>query len=152
MKVAQWCHVQRINIWFSSNYTETFSTIDQSESGVSDCRVIIMLNDLLLMQLNRDYSEMMFSKRQHCNTCLYFPCSYFVDASSRACRECDHTCEECSESSSFCLRCREGYFLLRKPGQCLRTCPSNYFPHTLLDRECQRCHPTCKTCKGKTCK
>lgn len=75
------------------------------------------------------------------------PPSHFVDASSRACRECDHTCEECSGSSRFCLRCRDGYFLLRNSGQCLRTCPSNYFPHT-LDRDCQRCHPTCKTCKG----
>uniref|UniRef100_A0A673M7X5 Proprotein convertase subtilisin/kexin type 5-like n=1 Tax=Sinocyclocheilus rhinocerous TaxID=307959 RepID=A0A673M7X5_9TELE len=85
----------------------------------------------------------------HCNTCLYFPCSYFVDASSGAYQECDHTCEECSGSSRFCLSCRDGYFLLRKSGQCLRTCPSNYFPHT-LDRDCQRCHPTCKTCKGQT--
>ncbi|XP_016409044.1 proprotein convertase subtilisin/kexin type 5-like [Sinocyclocheilus rhinocerous] len=75
------------------------------------------------------------------------PHCYFVDASSGAYQECDHTCEECSGSSRFCLSCRDGYFLLRKSGQCLRTCPSNYFPHT-LDRDCQRCHPTCKTCKG----
>uniref|UniRef100_A0A8C1EK54 Proprotein convertase subtilisin/kexin type 5b n=1 Tax=Cyprinus carpio carpio TaxID=630221 RepID=A0A8C1EK54_CYPCA len=67
----------------------------------------------------------------------------------RACQECDHTCEECSGSSRFCLKCRNGYFLLRKSGQCLRTCPPNYFLHT-LDGDCQRCHPTCKTCKGKS--
>lgn len=36
---------------------------------------------------------------------------------------------------------------MRKSGQCLRTCPSNYFLHT-FDGDCQRCHPTCKTCKG----
>uniref|UniRef100_A0A8C1W980 Proprotein convertase subtilisin/kexin type 5b n=1 Tax=Cyprinus carpio TaxID=7962 RepID=A0A8C1W980_CYPCA len=75
------------------------------------------------------------------------PPSYFVNATSRACQECDHTCEECSGSSRFCLKCRNGYFLLRKSGQCLRTCPPNYFLHT-LDGDCQRCHPTCKTCKG----
>uniref|UniRef100_A0A673LQY8 Proprotein convertase subtilisin/kexin type 5-like n=1 Tax=Sinocyclocheilus rhinocerous TaxID=307959 RepID=A0A673LQY8_9TELE len=77
------------------------------------------------------------------------PPSYFVNATSRACQGCDHTCEECSGSSRFCLKCRNGYFLLRKSGQCLRTCPSNYFLHT-FDRDCQRCHPTCKTCMGKT--
>uniref|UniRef100_A0A671RA21 Proprotein convertase subtilisin/kexin type 5-like n=1 Tax=Sinocyclocheilus anshuiensis TaxID=1608454 RepID=A0A671RA21_9TELE len=79
--------------------------------------------------------------RYHINYCIY--------SVHHRNKWCDHTCEECSGSSRFCLKCRNGYFLLRKSGQCLRTCPSNYFLHT-FDGDCQRCHPTCKTCMGKT--
>ncbi|XP_073723703.1 proprotein convertase subtilisin/kexin type 5b isoform X1 [Misgurnus anguillicaudatus] len=72
------------------------------------------------------------------------PNSYFVNSSSGACQACDHTCEHCSESSGFCLSCRDGYFLMTTSGLCLHTCPSHYFPDT--DRKCTHCHPTCKTC------
>ncbi|XP_051950680.1 proprotein convertase subtilisin/kexin type 5-like [Xyrauchen texanus] len=74
------------------------------------------------------------------------PASFFVNANYE-CEACDHTCEECSASSSSCLSCRDGYFLLRKSGNCLHKCPSNYFPDT-FDRECRRCHTTCETCSG----
>uniref|UniRef100_A0A8C2KSV0 Proprotein convertase subtilisin/kexin type 5b n=1 Tax=Cyprinus carpio TaxID=7962 RepID=A0A8C2KSV0_CYPCA len=81
------------------------------------------------------------------------PLSYFVDASSRACQECDHTCKECSGSSRFCLSCRDGYFLLKKSGQCLQIPHLRYFspgPYSctscpVLQRltEDGRCLPCC---------
>lgn len=111
--------------------------------------VIIMLTDLLKMYIFCVHIHSQNDKALFYNPFMYFPCSFFVNATSRACQACDDTCGECQGSSSFCFSCKEGYYLLKKSGQCLHTCPSKYFLHS-LSRECKRCHPSCKTCKGKT--
>ncbi|KAI2661407.1 Proprotein convertase subtilisin/kexin type 5 [Labeo rohita] len=99
-------------------------------------------------------------------TCLP---SYFVNATSRACQKCDHTCEECLESSRFCHSCRNGYFLLKKSGQCLHSgaisCTSCYDGFKMLggicssdclfgeypipeNNTCATCDSSCNECKG----
>ncbi|KAI4878135.1 hypothetical protein NFI96_007718 [Prochilodus magdalenae] len=83
------------------------------------------------------------------NSCVEkCPPSFYSNTVNGTCEACDLSCAECSgNSNSHCTGCRDGYFLLEQKGICLHVCPSGYFPNT-LEQSCQRCHPSCKTCKS----
>uniref|UniRef100_A0A8C8JQA3 P/Homo B domain-containing protein n=1 Tax=Oncorhynchus tshawytscha TaxID=74940 RepID=A0A8C8JQA3_ONCTS len=75
--------------------------------------------------------------------------SHFGNTVTWTCDRCDPSCSKCrGRGSGDCLNCRDGYLYLKQSGQCLQTCPTNYFPDTRA-KICRKCHPTCKTCEGK---
>ncbi|XP_045081890.1 proprotein convertase subtilisin/kexin type 5-like [Coregonus clupeaformis] len=75
--------------------------------------------------------------------------SHFGNTTTGTCDRCDPSCGKCSgRGSGDCLNCRDGYLYLKQSGQCLQTCPTNYFPDTRA-KICRKCHPTCKTCKDE---
>ncbi|KAG7490700.1 proprotein convertase subtilisin/kexin type 5 isoform X1 [Solea senegalensis] len=75
--------------------------------------------------------------------------SHFGDTETMVCEHCDPSCSQCSgPGNRNCLSCRRDYVYVRQWGQCLQSCPSNFY----LDKRfmtCHRCHSTCKTCRDK---
>lgn len=59
------------------------------------------------------------------------------------CLPCDPICNTCQSSSTFCLSCRLGSFLLNNT--CLSQCPSMYFSES-VSKTCQSCPTLCLTC------
>uniref|UniRef100_A0A665SZ56 Growth factor receptor domain-containing protein n=1 Tax=Echeneis naucrates TaxID=173247 RepID=A0A665SZ56_ECHNA len=76
------------------------------------------------------------------------PESHFGNTATMVCEHCDPSCRRCAgQGNRNCLSCRGGYVYLRQRGQCLQSCPPNYYEDT-WSKSCHMCHPTCKTCSG----
>lgn len=75
--------------------------------------------------------------------------SHYGNNSTMVCDRCDPSCDQCGgPGNRNCLSCRQDFVLVKRWGQCLRSCPAAFY----LDqksRNCHKCHPTCKTCSGK---
>ncbi|KPP76934.1 hypothetical protein Z043_103678, partial [Scleropages formosus] len=102
-------------------------------------------------------------KRTDCTTklpfiCLYYmyfdhgpsPYSHYNNVSSMVCGRCDPTCDECyGPANTQCRSCRKDYFFMKSNGRCYHSCPDNFYKDA-RKRTCERCHPTCKTCKDRS--
>ncbi|XP_004862586.1 proprotein convertase subtilisin/kexin type 5 isoform X3 [Heterocephalus glaber] len=74
---------------------------------------------------------------------------YYADNSTGQCEKCHKTCKDCKgPHPTDCLSCDPYFFLLRSKGECHRVCPEHYYTEHST-QTCERCHPTCKECKGK---
>ncbi|XP_023259062.1 proprotein convertase subtilisin/kexin type 5 [Seriola lalandi dorsalis] len=74
---------------------------------------------------------------------------HFGNTVTMVCEHCDPSCRQCwGHGNRKCLSCRGDYLYLSHWGQCLKSCPPNYY-HDSWSKNCHRCHPTCKTCSGK---
>ncbi|XP_072167350.1 proprotein convertase subtilisin/kexin type 5-like [Diadema setosum] len=95
-------------------------------------------------------------------------CKRCTGQASNQCLECEdglayhedtHTCteeeglrceaENCDDcvlgNSNLCQRCLASFYLLN--GKCSAECSDGYIPEP-RSRQCQQCHPSCKTCSG----
>ncbi|KAL8206681.1 UNVERIFIED_CONTAM: hypothetical protein K2H54_018174 [Gekko kuhli] len=78
--------------------------------------------------------------------CQYDSCApqYYLDFSSKTCKECDWSCNACSgPRSSDCLQCMEGYVL--HDGDCIKQCPLAFYKESDM---CQRCDVHCLQCRA----
>ncbi|XP_053108034.1 extracellular matrix organizing protein FRAS1 isoform X2 [Hemicordylus capensis] len=76
--------------------------------------------------------------------CQYDSCApqYFLDFSTKTCKECDWSCNACSgPQSTDCLQCMEGYVL--QDGACVEWCPLGFYRES---DTCQRCNDHCLHC------
>ncbi|GAB0189453.1 extracellular matrix organizing protein FRAS1 [Grus japonensis] len=76
--------------------------------------------------------------------CQYESCAqqYYLDFSSKTCRECDWSCNACKgPRSTDCLQCMEGYVL--HEGACVERCPAAFYKES---DTCQTCPPGCLEC------
>uniref|UniRef100_A0A674NA07 Proprotein convertase subtilisin/kexin type 5b n=1 Tax=Takifugu rubripes TaxID=31033 RepID=A0A674NA07_TAKRU len=81
---------------------------------------------------------------------------FFADQESRDCEPCHASCRACGGPRyEDCDSCRDGLKL--KDGECLERrqltlCPEKQFPNgrsqSLVQGDCEPCHPSCKTCFG----
>ncbi|RXM36986.1 Proprotein convertase subtilisin/kexin type 5 [Acipenser ruthenus] len=91
-----------------------------------------------------------------CGTCSgQYECSgscdtgYYFSASMEGCLRCDPSCKVCVGSErTDCVTCQRNHFFLRAQGRCYFSCPEGYYKNS-DEHTCDRCHPTCKTCKEK---
>lgn len=75
--------------------------------------------------------------------------NYFGNVETMVCEHCDPSCSQCLDHGNRkCLSCRQDYVYLRQSGQCLPSCPSNYFLDN-RSKTCHSCHPTCRTCSDE---
>uniref|UniRef100_A0A3Q2PEM2 TNFR-Cys domain-containing protein n=1 Tax=Fundulus heteroclitus TaxID=8078 RepID=A0A3Q2PEM2_FUNHE len=76
--------------------------------------------------------------------------SHFGNKTTLLCERCDPSCSQCvGGGNRNCLSCRKDYVFMGQWGQCLKSCPPGYYKD-FWSTDCHKCHPTCKTCKGKT--
>ncbi|XP_044284420.1 extracellular matrix organizing protein FRAS1 [Varanus komodoensis] len=79
--------------------------------------------------------------------CQYDSCApqYYLDFSTKTCKECDWSCNACSgPQSTDCLQCMEGYVL--QDGACVEGCPAGFYHDS---DTCQRCDDDrCLQCHG----
>ncbi|XP_004591833.2 proprotein convertase subtilisin/kexin type 5 isoform X2 [Ochotona princeps] len=74
---------------------------------------------------------------------------YYGDKATGQCERCNKNCRTCrGPQPTDCLSCDKFFYLLRSKGECQRTCPRHYYGEQTT-QTCERCHPTCDTCKGK---
>nr|XP_040139728.1 proprotein convertase subtilisin/kexin type 5-like [Ictidomys tridecemlineatus] len=74
---------------------------------------------------------------------------YYAEISTGQCKRCHKSCKACrGPQPTDCLSCDTYFFLLASKGECYRTCPEHYYAEENT-WTCERCHPTCKKCKGK---
>uniref|UniRef100_A0A8B9LCK8 Proprotein convertase subtilisin/kexin type 5 n=1 Tax=Astyanax mexicanus TaxID=7994 RepID=A0A8B9LCK8_ASTMX len=66
----------------------------------------------------------------------------FADNSLMTCMQCDDHCINCDELQ--CYFCENGYFL--SDGLCVKECKGGFYGD--LKKECEPCHPDCRTCGG----
>ncbi|XP_042325028.1 extracellular matrix organizing protein FRAS1 [Sceloporus undulatus] len=88
--------------------------------------------------------------------CQYDSCApqYYLDFSTKTCKECDWSCNVCSgPQSNDCLQCMEGYVLHN--GACLERCPPTFYSGSEMcqrcdDDHCLQCHAPnkCTHCKA----
>nr|XP_033819322.1 extracellular matrix protein FRAS1 isoform X2 [Geotrypetes seraphini] len=79
--------------------------------------------------------------------CQYESCAqqYYLDYTTRTCKECDWSCNACSGPlSSDCLQCMDDYVLHH--GSCIQHCPPAFYRDG--DNSCQRCEDRCLQCTG----
>ncbi|XP_039614478.1 extracellular matrix protein FRAS1 isoform X1 [Polypterus senegalus] len=78
--------------------------------------------------------------------CQYEICApqYYLDISTRTCKECDWSCNECKGPlRTDCLQCMDGHVL--ENGACVEQCSISFF----LDKDkCFRCDENCFECDG----
>ncbi|KAM6401739.1 extracellular matrix organizing protein FRAS1 isoform 2-T2 [Pluvialis apricaria] len=77
--------------------------------------------------------------------CQYESCAqqYYLDFSSKTCRECDWSCNACKgPQRTDCLQCMEGYVL--HEGACVEQCPAAFYKES---DTCQRCDQHCLQCR-----
>ncbi|XP_010019626.1 PREDICTED: extracellular matrix protein FRAS1-like, partial [Nestor notabilis] len=77
--------------------------------------------------------------------CQYESCAqqYYLDFSSKTCRECDWSCNACKgPHRTDCLQCMEGYVL--HEGACVEQCPAAFYKES---ETCQRCDQHCLHCR-----
>lgn len=78
--------------------------------------------------------------------CQYESCApqYYLDISTKTCRECDWSCNACSGPlRTDCLQCMDGYVL--QDGVCMGQCSPGYYQDTGF---CKRCNSHCLQCQG----
>ncbi|XP_053260348.1 extracellular matrix organizing protein FRAS1 [Podarcis raffonei] len=70
---------------------------------------------------------------------------YYLDFSTKTCKECDWSCNACSgPQSTDCLQCMEGYIL--HEGSCVERCPPAFYKES---DTCQRCDDDrCLQCRA----
>lgn len=74
---------------------------------------------------------------------------YYRDNATGQCERCNKNCRTCQgPQPTDCLSCDKFFYLLRSKGECHRTCPAHYYGEHIT-QTCERCHPTCDTCKGE---
>ncbi|XP_058630422.1 proprotein convertase subtilisin/kexin type 5 [Onychostoma macrolepis] len=74
----------------------------------------------------------------------------YASAVSRTCERCHESCGECLQAGAEgCVSCREGMLFIRKQGRCVSYCPEAYY-HDTHHKTCEACHPSCRTCTGKS--
>ncbi|KAF4802764.1 hypothetical protein TURU_022239 [Turdus rufiventris] len=76
--------------------------------------------------------------------CQYQSCAhqYYLDFSSKTCRECDWSCNACKgPQRNDCLQCMEGHVL--HEGACVEECPPSFYQES---DTCQRCDQPCLQC------
>jgi hypothetical protein len=63
------------------------------------------------------------------------------------CQLCNTGCRTCQTTTTYCLNCLSGYYLLSSSNECVKTCPTGLFqdPSTLT---CIGCSGNCTTCSG----
>ncbi|XP_044921660.1 extracellular matrix organizing protein FRAS1 isoform X1 [Mustela putorius furo] len=78
--------------------------------------------------------------------CQYESCApqYYLDFSTRICRECDWSCNACSGPlRTDCLQCMDGYVL--QDGACAEQCSPSFYRDVGL---CKSCGNHCLQCQG----
>ncbi|XP_018413747.1 PREDICTED: proprotein convertase subtilisin/kexin type 5-like [Nanorana parkeri] len=79
---------------------------------------------------------------QHCIS------GYYADNTTASCERCHRVCKECQgPDSNDCLACFDKFFLMKTKNQCYSSCPEYYFEDH-AQKACERCHPTCRMCRG----
>ncbi|XP_060035285.1 proprotein convertase subtilisin/kexin type 6 isoform X1 [Erinaceus europaeus] len=74
------------------------------------------------------------------------PLGYFGDTAARRCRRCHKGCESCmGRSATQCLSCRRGFYHHQEVNSCLTLCPDGFYADD-SQRNCLKCHPSCKKC------
>ncbi|XP_031458302.1 proprotein convertase subtilisin/kexin type 5 [Phasianus colchicus] len=77
------------------------------------------------------------------------PTGYFAQNSTGSCERCHKGCKECmGPQPTDCLFCDTYFYLLHSKNQCVSSCPEYYYENK-EENVCERCHPFCRTCKGK---
>ncbi|CAH6883331.1 Fras1 [Phodopus roborovskii] len=78
--------------------------------------------------------------------CQYESCApqYYLDISTKTCRECDWSCNACSGPlRTDCLQCMDGYVL--QDGVCMEQCSVEHYRDSGF---CKRCSRHCLQCQG----
>lgn len=76
--------------------------------------------------------------------------SYFAQNSTGSCEHCHKGCKECmGPQPTDCLFCDTYFYLLHSKNQCVSSCPEYYYENK-DENVCERCHPFCRTCEGKS--
>ncbi|XP_048220046.1 extracellular matrix organizing protein FRAS1 isoform X2 [Perognathus longimembris pacificus] len=78
--------------------------------------------------------------------CQYESCApqYYLDISTKTCRECDWSCNACSGPlRTDCLQCMDGYVL--QDGVCMEQCSPSFYKDAGL---CKNCDSHCLQCQG----
>ncbi|XP_054995058.1 extracellular matrix organizing protein FRAS1 [Sorex araneus] len=78
--------------------------------------------------------------------CQYEVCApqYYLDFSTKTCRECHWTCSACTGPlSTDCRQCLDGYLL--QEGACVEQCSPAFYRHSGL---CKGCDSHCLQCQG----
>ncbi|KAK7830949.1 hypothetical protein U0070_018493, partial [Myodes glareolus] len=78
--------------------------------------------------------------------CQYESCApqYYLDISTKTCRECDWSCNACSGPlRTDCLQCMDGYVL--QDGVCMGQCSPGHYQDSGF---CKRCNSHCLQCQG----
>lgn len=79
---------------------------------------------------------------------IYF--SYFAQNSTGSCERCHKSCKECMGPQPMdCLSCNTYFYLLHSTKECVSSCPQYYYENK-DNNVCERCHPSCLTCEGKS--
>eukprot|EP01022_Parablepharisma_sp_SALTPOND_P021517 TRINITY_DN426_c0_g1_i1.p1 TRINITY_DN426_c0_g1~~TRINITY_DN426_c0_g1_i1.p1 ORF type:complete len:1419 (+),score=48.84 TRINITY_DN426_c0_g1_i1:473-4729(+) len=76
------------------------------------------------------------------------PDHYAVDGAGERCLECDSSCEECAVpgSSTDCVSCPSGEYLVGDPGYCTTDCPTHMAIDPVSNTKCLECDNSCKEC------
>ncbi|XP_015220286.2 extracellular matrix organizing protein FRAS1 [Lepisosteus oculatus] len=89
------------------------------------------------------------SCRDHAKVLLFGEChescaqQYYLDFTTRTCRECDWSCNACrGPLSTDCLQCMDGYVL--QDGSCIQQCSTGFYRD---GEKCQRCEVHCEECE-----
>lgn len=75
------------------------------------------------------------------------PTGYFKNSTNRMCTLCDPNCLTCDTTSTKCLTCATGTFLINN--FCDVNCPSTHYKNTPTN-QCLPCNSACLTCSGGT--
>ncbi|XP_060542993.1 extracellular matrix organizing protein FRAS1 [Pantherophis guttatus] len=143
---------------FSCTSCDASLVLSHAGSCLSACSLGFYQDDNLHCKPCSD-SCLSCDSRSHCTSCkdpskvLLFgecqydkcPSQYFLDVSTRTCKECDWSCNVChGPNRTDCLQCMEGYFL--QQGACVEHCLPAFFRES---ETCQRCvDDHCLQCDG----
>ena len=83
--------------------------------------------------------------RGSCEVCKT---AYFLEPSSRTCKECPQGCSRCGPSGE-CQFCENHQFLQTDDQSCLKTCKTNEYKDFNL-RKCKRCSEGCESCSDSS--
>lgn len=81
------------------------------------------------------------------NTCaLICDVGYYADNNTRKCTLCNTNCYTCFNSSTTgCLSCKTGKYLIRENNTCSATCPEHQFQN-VSEKVCRDCSSNCLQC------
>uniref|UniRef100_A0A8B9S5G3 Growth factor receptor domain-containing protein n=1 Tax=Apteryx owenii TaxID=8824 RepID=A0A8B9S5G3_APTOW len=122
---------------------------------VEDCPSHFYAEDKQCFPCHRDCKDCDGPDSDDCNECatssfvLYYG-EYFTQNSTGSCERCHKSCKECmGPQPTDCLFCDTYFYLLRSKNECVSSCPEYYYENK-DNNMCERCHPSCRTCKGKS--